>query len=240
MLDDSEYLTVTGPFEDSSERGLLGAWLALVNDRSFDGLVAFFEFTIRDWPGDPKRPAAAGGTLVLCGHLQRKGFRLEGDLARRSRAGNREPLQGNRLARRGPSSFWTPSNPFATACRSPAPRNYFDSRYAQRRSNWFASLLIHVPGEGSIREGRLKSFLFRVGFHFSEALLLAVLIYIIPDGLVKGILAACLALPVGALGFVLGFEIWRVCKLYCWRCLASLMRAYRRPSNMRPSTPRTG
>ena len=88
VLDDSEYLTVTGPFDETSARGLLGAWLALVNDRSFDGLVAFFEFTIRDWYGDPEGPGR--GRHHRPGLLQPKAS--TDALARRSRL-IRESLQ---------------------------------------------------------------------------------------------------------------------------------------------------
>src|SRR5262245_35550098 len=50
VLDDTDYLTVASPFQEIGEPAPLASWLTLVNDRSFDTLVVFLEYTIRDWP----------------------------------------------------------------------------------------------------------------------------------------------------------------------------------------------
>lgn len=227
-LEDPDYVCASGPFRELPSPCSLGEWLALVDDPLYDGLVLFLELSVHDWPELPEGPAAAGGTLVLCGELRNGALLLKAAWPYGLEPGVEELYKLTVWP--DEAAFLHALDVFRRGGVEPPPRNYFELRRTQRQAHWLARTLIHLPGKGSRKEGRLQSVLARVIGHavFLTAFATLALYLPIANKLRAGLLLACLPIvtfSLGALLYVVWSEAKRVCSLYR-RMTAGLKRVY--------------
>jgi hypothetical protein len=212
QIDDSdpEWLTVKTPFLDFSQPPSLARWHALVDAAPFHGLVALLRLSLHDWPAAPVGPAERGGTLVICGHLRRDGLLLKALWPEGLERGI-EGLYRNAAWPQEAKLLRDLDEYRRTSNIAPPPKDLFASRSQERRRTRAVRLVVRLP-----EQGRLPSFLLRVGYHLAVLSLFG-LFYWMLQPLFPLNLAICLtggAFSLFALGYVLRSEIKRVWTLH--------------------------
>jgi hypothetical protein len=222
-LADPDYLEVNTPFLDFSHPCSLGQWLKVVDDPAFHGLVLILRLSVHFWRDRPEGPAAAGGSLLLCGHLRADGFLLKAIWPVGLEAGL-ESLYG-KAAWSGGKLFMTSLDTFRrTGTILPPGEEFFAKRSRQRSRNRMARLLVHLP-----EKRRFPWFLIRLSYHLALFLLVVLTYFASPPFLGK--LTLCLAGSAAsllALSYILSTEIKRIAAFHR-RMNASLRKAFAQP-----------
>src|SRR5207244_4178969 len=71
-------ITLSTPFQEFAQAGTLGRWWPILCDPILHGLAVMLRLSIHDWRGPPEGPAAAGGTIVLFGLIDKPALVVSG------------------------------------------------------------------------------------------------------------------------------------------------------------------
>ncbi|MFL5340128.1 MAG: hypothetical protein ACJ8F7_08245 [Gemmataceae bacterium] len=180
-------VTLTTPFRELTESSSLADWWPILSDPILHGLVVMVRFSVHDWRGPPVGPAAAGGTIVLVGHIEADGPRLTAIWP----AGLERGPEGlyEKAAWPGERDFIRAALQRHTGHLPPDGAKHFAARPAQKRHNLLLNLFFRFPGQP-----RLRAFLARASFHLATLLAVVALAVVLPDTFPKFFICTALGI----------------------------------------------
>jgi hypothetical protein len=167
--------------------------------------VVILRLSLHGWRGAPEGPAVAGDTLAICGHLRPGALLLKALWPE----GLERSIEGRYLKAvwPGEAKLLADLEQFRRTGNIPAPsEDFFASRSQQRKRRRLHQLVFGLP-----EEGRLSSFLFRLGYHGAVLAILVLLYWLLPPFPGKlALLLSGASFSLFALSYVLRSEIKRI------------------------------